>query len=160
MILVVEIPHASRPRCWFAFDEEDFVGKARGALPAGDGVVFRTDTPRALLAAQGLIPDSPGLAGSHPALLQLATEHGWDTTLYRADYMLAPGLYQSEPVSEFLAWVGALAHGLKACRVYMDERQAMDELYADALYAGREGFYAHMALREQLVALEVLSDDM
>ena len=36
----------------------------------------------------------------------------------------------------------------------------MDALHSDPLYAGREGFYAHMALRDQLIALEVLSDDM
>lgn len=160
MILVVEIPHAGKPRCWFAFDEEDFVRKAHAALPAGDAVVFSAGTARGLLAAQGLIADAPGLAGSHPQILQLATEHGWDTTLYRADHLLAPGLYQAEPVPEFLAWVAALAHALKDCRIYMDEEQAMDELYADPLYAGREGFYAHMALRDQLIALEVLSDDM
>jgi len=28
------------------------------------------------------------------------------------------------------------------------------------LYAGSEGFYAHMALRDQLIALEALSDDL
>jgi hypothetical protein len=160
VILTVEIPRQGKPHCWFAFNEEDFVHKLRIARPMDDAVVFRSDTARGLLAAHGLIPDSPGLAGKHPALLQLAAAHGWDTPLYRADYLLAPGHYQSEPVSGFVAWVAALAHGLKACRVYPDEELAMEALHADPLYAGREGFYAHMALREQLIALEVLSDDL
>ena len=63
-------------------------------------------------------------------------------------------------MSEFIAHVAGLAHGLKSCRVYPDEEQAMDALHGDPLYAGHEGFHAHMALREQLIALEVLSDDL
>lgn len=160
MILTVEIPHSGSPRSWFAFDENDFIRKVQLALPTTDAVVFGTTTPRELLASEGLVPDSPRLRITHASILALADEHGWDTILYRADMLLAPGLYQSEPVDEFVAHVAALAHTLKSCRVYGDETQALDALYSDALYAGRDGFYAHMALREQLIALEVLADDM
>lgn len=150
MILTVEIPHEGEPRCWFAFDEADFIRKAQAPPPGGEAVVFRTDTARRLLAEQGPTAGLP----------ELAQAHGWDTPLYRADFLLAPGVWQAEPVPEFVAWVAALAHGLKACRVYRDEQQALDALFEDPLYAGREGFYAHMALRDQLIALEVLADDM
>jgi hypothetical protein len=44
--------------------------------------------------------------------------------------------------------------------VYPDDETALDALYRDPLYHGRDGFYAHMALREQLIALEVLADDL
>lgn len=63
-------------------------------------------------------------------------------------------------MSEFVAHVAAVAHVLAKCRVYLDEEQAMDALYSDPLYAGQSDFYAHLALRDQLVALEVISDDL
>jgi hypothetical protein len=160
MILTLEIPQQGKPSCWFAFNEDDFIRKARVARQAADGVIFNVSTPRELLVARGCIPDSPGLRDRHADVLELATAHGWDTALYRADYLLAPGYYQAEEVTEFLAHVAAVAHPLKACRIYRDEEQAMDALYSDPLYAGKEGFYAHMALREQLIALEVISDDL
>lgn len=160
MILALEVPAAGKPGCWFAFDEEDFTRKVRLARRGVDGVIFQRETPRQLLFARGAQPDSPEVHASHADLLELAVTHGWDTPLYRADYLLAPGHYQPAEVSEFVAHVAALAHGLRACRVYPDEEGAMDALHADPLYAGREGFFAHMALRDQLIALEVLSDDL
>lgn len=160
MILTVEIPHEGRPSCWFAFDEDDFIRKARVAWQSADGIVFGSATPRELLAARGCPPDAPGIADLHADLLRLATTYGWDTLLYRADYLLPAGHYQIEAVTEFVAHVAAVAQGLKTCRVYLDEEQAMDALYSDSLYAGKQGFHAHMALREQLIALEVMSDDL
>ncbi|MEJ1964585.1 MAG: hypothetical protein WDO56_24760 [Gammaproteobacteria bacterium] len=160
MILALEVPHSGQASCWFAFDEADFIRKVRLARPAADGVIFHIDTPRRLLVARGALPDSPGVHEHHADILELAATHGWDAPLYRADYLLAPGHFQAEEVPEFVAHVAALAHGLHSCRVYPDEEDALDALHADPLYAGREGFHAHMALREQLIALEVLSDDL
>jgi hypothetical protein len=160
MILAVEISSEGKPQCWFAFDEADFVNKVKIARPATDGVTFEMGSPRQMLAAHDKHPYSPDVAERHASIVSLATTHGWDTALYRADYLLAPGHYQEEEVSEFVAHVARLAHGLAGCRVYLDEEDAMDALLRDPLYAGREGFYAHMALREQLIALEVLADDM
>jgi len=160
MILTLEVPQLGRPSCWFAFNEDDFVRKARIARQAAQGIIFTTTTPRELLTARGSAPDSPGVHEQHADLLDLAASHGWDTPLYRADYLLAPGHYQIEEVSEFVAHVAVVAHGLKTCRIYLDEEQAMDALYSDPLYAEKEGFHAHMALREQLIALEVMSDDL
>ena len=74
--------------------------------------------------------------------------------------MLGEGIYQAEPVSELRACVAALVDTLQTCRVYPDDQTALDALYRDPLYQGRDGFYAHMALREQLIALEVLADDL
>lgn len=160
MILTVELPHAGRPHCWFAFDEADFFRKTRLGRPCADAEIFSVGTPRARLAAASLAPDSPDLAATHAELSAAAAAHGWDTMLYRADFLLAPGLYQIEEVSEFVAHVAAVAHSLKACRVYRDEEQAMDALHADPLFAEKDGFLAHMALRDQLIALEVISDDL
>jgi hypothetical protein len=160
MILTLEIPFESKPRCWFAFDEDDFVRKVQLALPSTDAIVYSVATPREMLARHDGTPELSKLPITRAGILQLASEHGWDTQLYRADLFVAPGCYQSEPVSEFLAYVAALAHTLKTCRVYTDEEEAMDALMNDPLYAGKEGFYAHMALRDQLISLEVLADDM
>jgi hypothetical protein len=89
-----------------------------------------------------------------------ARGYGWDTPLYRADYLLGRGVYQAEPVAEFEACFAAIKHDLKTCRMYLSDAEAAAELYRDPLYAGREGFFAHMALREQLIAMEVISDDL
>lgn len=162
MILTVEIPREGKPHCWFAFDEDDFIRKVRIARPNPDAVVFAMHTPKQLLEARGEQPGSPGLEQRHADLVALGTEHGWETVLYRADYLLAPGHYQTEEVSEFVAHVAFLLQDLADCRIYPDEEQAMDALDQDPLYdrSRRECFYAHMALREQLIALEVMADDM
>lgn len=159
MILTLEVPLAGRPTCWFAFDEEDFIRKVRLARPAA-AVIFDVSTPRQLLADAERAPVSGERSLMEAQGRALTAAHGTDAIVYRADYLLAPGHYQTEAVSLFLAHVAAAAHGLKACRVYCEEQQAMDALLQDSLYAGEAGFYAHMALREQLIALEVLADDL
>lgn len=159
MIYVVEFPHQARPSAWFAFEEQDFARKVQ-ARHAGGRVIFAAATPRQQLEATGHAPDSPDARAEYAGLFELAEGHGWDTVLYRADYLLGDGVYQAEPISEFDACVAAIAHDLRACRVYLSDGAATAALYRDPLYDGREGFHAHMALREQLIALEVIADDL
>jgi hypothetical protein len=140
MILTLEIPQQGKPSCWFAFNEDDFIRKVQVARSAADGVIFNASTPRELLAARGSAPDAPGLRDQHADLLDLATAHGWDTLLYRADYLLAPGHYQIEEVSAFVAHVAVTAHGMRTCRIYLDEEQAMDALYTILCMPGRKDF--------------------
>ena len=110
MILTVELPHAGRPHCWFAFDEDDFICKTQLAKARSDSVIFCAGTLRTRQAVDGLTPDCAGLYGSHPDLLAVAATHGWDTILYRADdFLLTPGLYQVDEVSVFVAHVAAVA---------------------------------------------------
>jgi hypothetical protein len=161
LILTLEVPHVGRPSCWFAFNEEDFIRKVRLGRPAAAAaVIFNVSTPRQLLEPAERGPDATERSLRDAEWRALAAAHGTDAAVYRADYLLAAAHYQAEAVSEFVAHVAAVAHGLKACRVYYDEEQAMDALLQDSLYAGEDGFYAHMALREQLIALEVLADDL
>ena len=160
MIYVVEIPHEARARAWFAFDQQDFARKVRAAREPGDWTLFTASTPRQLLEATGIAEETPVARGEYPEIFELADLHGWDTVLCRADYLLGHGVYQLDPVSEFEACVGAVAHDLRACRVYLSDEAATSALYRDPLYDGREGFHAHMALREQLIAMEVISDDL
>jgi hypothetical protein len=67
---------------------------------------------------------------------------------------------QAEPLDEFDASVAALARDLKACRVYLDDEDAIAALQRDPLLDPTEHFYAHMALREQLIAMEAMEEDM
>ena len=67
---------------------------------------------------------------------------------------------QAGAVDEFEACVDALARDLKECRVYLSDELAIGALQSDPLYDKYQGFYAHMALREQLVAMDALEDDL
>lgn len=160
MIYIVEIPDPGKANAWFAFDPQDFSRKVHAAKGQGDGTIFAAASPRQQLETAGETPEAPGARATHGWIFDLAEQHGWDTELYRADYLLGEGIYDAEPVSEFEACIAALAHDLQACRVYLSDESAMSALYRDPIYQGREGFSAHMALREQLIALEVISDDM
>jgi hypothetical protein len=159
MIYVVEFPHQGNPRAWFAFERDDLVRKVRARQP-GERVIFRAATPRELLGETGHSPESADARNEQIEIFRLAEIHGWDTTLYRADYLLDEGIYQAEPVPEFEACVAAVGADLRECRVYLSDGAATAALYSDPLYSGRDGFHAHMALREQLIALEVISDDL
>lgn len=160
MIYVVEIPHAARPKAWFAFNADDFERKVRAGKTGDERTVFAVQTPREQLAALGLDPDSAEARVTAPAVFALAEQHGWDTPLYRADYLLEPGIWEAEPVEALEAYAAAAAEGLESCRIYLSDGAAETALYKDPLYQGREGFYAHIALREQLIALEVIADDL
>ena len=91
--------------------------------------------------------------------------HAW-FAFSREDFVLkmrathGPKLDQLGAANEFDACVAALAHGLKDYRVYLNDELAIGALQSDPLYDKYDGFYAHMALREQLVAMEALEDDL
>jgi hypothetical protein len=158
MIYVVEFPHEGRPHAWFAFDRDDFVRKVRATRAREDWVIFEAFSARERLAA--MAPEAPDAAQAHADLFELAHIHGWDAPLYRADPVLGQGVLQAEPVDAFDASVAALAQALKACRVHLSDEQAIAALQREPLYDPDEGFYAHMALREQLIAMEAMEEDI
>lgn len=155
MIHVVEVPWQGRPLAWFAFDEGDLIAKIRVRRADADHCIHAVASARELLVAHGAAPDAPP-----DWIAVLAGRHGWDTPLYRADALLEPGRYQPEPVSPLHAHLAALAGPLRSCRLHPSDESALEALHGDPLYRGRDGFYPHMALREQLIALEVLADDL
>lgn len=159
MIYVVEIPNQGRAHAWFAFDQDDFIRKVHASKDQNEWTIFTAMTPRQQLEMTGKTPDSPP-AGEDAGIFARAEQHGWDTVLYRADYLLDPGVYQAEPVSEFDACIAAVAQDLQTCRIYGSDEAAMTALYQDPLYDGRDGLYPHIALRDQLIAMEVISDDL
>jgi hypothetical protein len=153
MIFVLELPAVAEPRAWFAYDARDLLRKVAAADPLPLWQIHDCIDPHDL---RELVA---GLPASH-ALSALAADQGWDGTLYRADYVLEPGTYAAEPVSEGAAAEAALrARG--DCRVYWNESQATAafERADDPAWQGG-GWRARWALRDQLVALEVLADDM
>ena len=160
MIYVVEFPHQGRPHAWFAFDRDDFVRKVRAIRARADWVIFEAQSARERLAVLGTTPEAPGAARAYAGLFELAHIHGWDAPLYRADQILGQGVLQAEPVDAFDACVAALAHDLQACRVHLSDEQAIAALQRDPLYDPDGGFYAHMALREQLIAMDAMEEDI
>lgn len=152
MIHIVEINEHNHAHAWFAFDEEDFVRKVRADHAQRLAkIIYQQTTARQLLTACG--------QNKHPQLLALATQHGLDTALYRADYLLGAEHYQTEAISELRACLAAVASA-HDFRIYTDDSTAADELESDPLFRTKQGFDAGRKLRAQLIEMEVLADDM
>jgi hypothetical protein len=96
----------------------------------------------------------------HPAICLLGEAHGWDTPLYRADALRQPGLYAPQPVRVVDACRAALQSRAGHCRVYDADHIAVVAVdRPDPLYDAPGGHAARWALRQQLIAVEVLADD-
>ncbi len=61
---------------------------------------------------------------------------------------------------DFDASVAVLERALRACRIYLHEASAIRALQSEPLLDPRAGFYAHMALREQLIAMDAMEEDI
>ena len=69
--------------------------------------------------------------------------------------------HETDPAAEdFDASVAVLERALKACRIYLDEESAIRALQREPLLDPKAGFYAHMALREQLIAMDAMEEDI
>lgn len=156
MIYVVEFPRQGRATSWFAFDGADFARKVYATDAREQWAIFDVVTARELLEGLGKTPESGEARSEFPAICALGDAHGWDTPLYRADYLLGEGSLQAEAVAESAACVAALAQRAQTCRIYWSDAEALAALERDPIFDSREGFWGREALREQLVALEVL----
>jgi len=145
MIHIVEINEQNRAHAWFAFDEQDFIRKVRVDHGQQPGIVIHAQTTASQLPAES-------------AAETLATQYGWDTPLYRADYLLGRGVYQIEAVSELRACLAAVASA-SDFRIYPDDDTAADELDRDPLFKSKQGYEAGRKLRAQLVEMEVIAED-
>ncbi len=160
MIFVVEMPDDAEPRCWFAYDERDLLRKVAVDDPLPIWQIHDRVSARELLALTDRTPESKGVDASDPALWSMAVEHGWDTPLYRADHLVEAGGYRREPISEGQACAAALRRR-GDCRVYWNEAEATAAFERASDPAWQDGGWrARWALREQLLALEVLADDL
>ncbi|MEY2690374.1 MAG: hypothetical protein RL375_4574 [Pseudomonadota bacterium] len=161
MIFVVEIPPSGEPGAWFAFDAVDLLRKVALTDVKADHEIWDSASARELLADLDETPESDGVASRLPSLCALGASHGWDTQLYRADHLREPGLYTPAPVGIVDACRAALLARGGQWRVYEGEEMALVAADApDPCYDGRLGWLARHALRQQLIAVEALSDDL
>lgn len=161
MIFVVEQPDQGQARAWFAYNDDDFLRKVCAGDPLPEWAVFDVASPRELLEMTDRTPESADARSACPAICALADAHGWDTPLYRADHLLGAGQFRAEPVSLLDAGLAALTQRGGQWRVYGSEAVAMAAVdQPDALYDAPAGWRARWALREQLIAVEALADDL
>lgn len=118
--------------------------------------IFDVATARELLGLLGKTAVMPEARDKFPAICNLGDEYGWDTPLYRADYLLGEGAFQPGAVIEIDACVAALTCRTKACKIYWSDQQATAALEGDPIFDNEAGSWAQDALRSQLVALEIL----
>jgi len=169
MIYVVEVPHEGDPHAWFAFDGEDLFNKVAVHDPLEPWEIHDVCSPRELMELVGQIPGTAEAEQEFPGICRLATEFGWDTPLYRADHALERGAYQPEPVRIEEACAAALRNRvgvtandgtLKAVRIYWNDPEAVLATEgAESLFFADGNWRALHALREQLLALDVLAEN-
>lgn len=155
MIYVIEFPEQGRAHAWFAFEKEDMARKIYASDPCPEWEIFDVVTARELLSGR----QPADARAEFPGICSLGDQHGWDTPLYRADYLLGGGVFQVEAVAEMDACVAAIARRNEDIRIYWSDTQATAALESDPLFQSREGYWARDALREQLVSLEILEGE-
>ena len=161
MIYVVEVPPVAPAHAWFAFDEEDLLRKVCAQDARAAHEIWDRSTPRELLDLFDETPDDASAQQRYPGVWGLAAEYGWDTPLFRADYLQEPGQYAPVPVRLVDACRGALRARGGEWRFYEGEQHALIAVdKPDALYDRPGGWRARWALRQQLIAVEALADDL
>ena len=170
MIFVVEVPHTGEPHAWFAYDGEDLLAKVAASDELQPWEIHDVATPRELLDVLDADPADPTVPTRLPGIWALATEHGLDTPLYRADHLLGRGQYQPEVVTVEQACEAALAARMgpseeltPLCdlRLWWTEESAVlsSEDPVEPLFTAPGGWRALHALREQLLALDVVAEN-
>jgi hypothetical protein len=161
MIYVVEAPQQGEARAWFAFDEHDLLRKVAAADARAAHEIWDCASARELLELFGEQPEAHGVDERYPGIHALGIEFGWDAPLFRADYLQEPGLYVPEPTRLIDACRAALRARGGEWRFYEGEQHALLAVdKPDALYDGPGGWRARWALRQQLIAVEALADDL
>lgn len=169
MIFVVEVPHDGHPHAWFAYEGEDLLGKIAAEDEFQPWEIFDRTSARELFDLVGAQHDAPGVSEAFPGISRLAQEFGLDTPLFRADHLLERGCYQPEAVTVEAACEAALKRrkspleeggGLRDYRIYWSEPDAVLAIEGqDPFFAEKGNWRALHALREQLLALDVLAAD-
>lgn len=163
MIFVIEVPDSGpeQTRAWFAYHPDDFLRKVCATDPLPEWEVFDVATPRELLELADLQPESEQARSRCPAVCALADAHGWDTALYRADHLLGAGHFRAEAITPLEAGMAALLARGGRWRIYGHEEVAMAAAdQPDPLFDAPGGWRARWALRQQLIAVEALADDV
>lgn len=90
---------------------------------------------------------------------QQGRPHAW-FAFDRDDFVRKVRATHGSEAADFDAGVAVLEGALKACRIYPHDELAIRALQTEPLLDPKEGFYAHMALREQLIAMEAMEEDI
>jgi hypothetical protein len=169
MIFVVEVPHEGHPYAWFAYEGEDLLGKVAAEDALNEWEIFDQTTPRELFELLGVPHDAPHAAEAFPGISKMAEEYGLDTALYRADHLLERGCYQADAITIEAACEAALrarvapaeeGGSLHDLRIYWSEPEAVLAVESqDPFFAEKGNWRALHALREQLLALDVIAAD-
>ena len=161
MIYVIECPPAGEPIAWFAYHLADLGRKVAARDPLEAWEIHDEVTPRALLEALGHEQVDEAARAAFPSVCALGDQHGWDTTLYRADHLLGRGVLSPDSVDEKAALLAALAARPGECRVYWSDQEAVLATEgADDWLCAKERWRARHALHQQLLSLEVLADNL
>ena len=161
MIYVVEAPLHGEPHAWFAFDEADLLRKVAADDARAPHEIWDCASARELLGLFDERPDSSGVDQRFPGIHRLGVECGWETPLFRADYLQEPGLYAPEPTRLLDACRAAPRARGGEWRFYEGELHALIAVdKPDDLYDRPGGWRARWALRQQLIAVEALADDL
>lgn len=161
MIHVVVVPERGEPHAWFAFDEADLLRKVAADDAKAPHEIWDCASARELLELFDETPERDGVAGRFPGICALGAEHGWDLPLFRADYLQPAGLYAPEPVRLVDACRAALRARGGQWRFYEGEPHALVAVdKPDELYDRPGGWRVRWALRQQLIAVEALADDL
>jgi hypothetical protein len=161
MIYVVEAPPQGNAHAWFAFDGGDLLRKVAADDAKAAHEIWDSASARELLELFDESPRNPGVDERYPGIHGLGIEFGWETPLFRADYLQEPGLYAAEPVRLIDACRAALRARGGEWRFYEGEQHALIAVdKPDALYDRAGGWRARWALRQQLIAVEALADDL
>lgn len=161
MIYVIECLPAGEPLAWFAYHLNDLARKVAARDPLEPWEIHDEVTPRALLDALGHERVDDGARATFPSVCALGDRYGWDTTLYRADYLLGRGVLSPDPVDERAALLAALAAREGECRVYWSDQEAVLATEgADVWLSAPERWRARHALHQQLLSLDVLADNL
>jgi hypothetical protein len=161
VIYVVEAPAVGEAKAWFAFDDDDLLRKVAAGDARAIHEIWDIATARELLDLFDQTPESAGVSQRYPAIAALGADCGWDTPLFRADYLREPGLYAPQPVRAVDACRAALRARGGEWRFYEGEQHALTAVdKPDALFDRAGGWRARWALRQQLIAVEALADDL
>lgn len=161
MIYVLQCPPDAEPHAWFAYHLADLALKVAADDPLDAWEIHDEVTPRALLDALGHEAVDDAARTSFPSVCALGDQHGWDTTLHRADYLLGRGVLSPEPVDERAALLAAVAARPGETRIYWGDQEAVLATEGgDAWLCAPERWRARHALHQQLLSLEVLADNL
>jgi hypothetical protein len=160
MIYVVEVPEQGDPKAWFAYDDDDLARKVAASDAREPWEIYDEITPRSLLEAVGHAELDEAARTAFPAICTLGDQHGWETALYRADYLLGHGVLSAQAVTPRAAWAAALEARPGSTWIYWDDSQALAAFEgADPRLQDKSRWRAKQALYEQLLALEILADN-